>query len=389
MPFFVKRIAIFLLCASLVACEAKSAVESSQAPSHHRDDGYSNSDGSRVNKPLSELFRWWWSRKDLNLQALVAPERIKAAWEQMPKDWKSDQGHANTEPLGASGAQSLPRKDHDTQQLANEAQQRGNEIQWLGHATIALKIGDARILTDPHFSERASPFSWIGPKRLHPAPVPIADLGRIDYILISHNHYDHLDLPSLRQIAKQEGGPPLMLVPLGVDRWLRGEGFDRVLGLDWWQQSKQGSFQFHFVPAHHWSGRGLFDRNKTLWGGWVLEHPGFRFYFAGDTGWSDDVHAIAKRFAPFDLAAIPVGAYEPRWFMANQHINPHEAVRMHQALGQPLSLGIHWGTFQLTDEAYEDPIKDLIAAMKHESIALERFRLFVPGQKITIKPRTH
>lgn len=159
MPFFIKRIAIFLLCASLVACEAKSAVESGQAPSHHRDDGYSNSDGSRVNKPLSELFRWWWSRKDLDLQALVAPERIKAAWEQMPKDWKTDQGHADTSTSGARGAQASSGKGH--------------EVQWLGHATIALNIGDVRILTDPHFSERASPFSWIGPKRLHPAPLPI------------------------------------------------------------------------------------------------------------------------------------------------------------------------------------------------------------------------
>lgn len=180
-----------------------------------------------------------------------------------------------------------------------------------------------------------------------------------------------------------------MLVPLGVDSWLREEGFERVIGLDWWQQNKQGEFAFNFVPAHHWSGRGLFDRNKTLWGGWVLEHPKFRFYFAGDTGWSEDVIEIAKRFAPFDLAAIPVGAYEPRWFMATQHINPHEAVRMHQALGGPLSLGIHWGTFQLTDEAYEDPIKELIEALKHQAIPLDRFRLFVPGQKMTLEPSIH
>jgi L-ascorbate metabolism protein UlaG (beta-lactamase superfamily) len=121
----------------------------------------------------------------------------------------------------------------------------------------------------------------------------------------------------------------------------------------------------------------------------VVDHPSFRFFFAGDTGWSDDVHEITRRFAPFDLAAIPVGAYEPRWFMATQHINPHEAVRMYQALGKPLSLGIHWGTFQLTDEAYEDPMKDLIAAMKHEGIALDRFRLFVPGQTLRLVPRHH
>jgi N-acyl-phosphatidylethanolamine-hydrolysing phospholipase D len=377
MPFFFKLSVLLMFCAQLIACEANPASSGQlssnhRLPGHHRDDGFTNSDGSRVNKPLSELFRWWWSRKDLDLQALVAPDRIKAAWDQMPKAWRSD---VPAEKPSGNRAHAL----------ANQ----GHEVQWLGHATIFLRIGETRILTDPHFSERASPLSWIGPKRLHPVPVAVAELGRIDYIVISHNHYDHLDLPTLRQIAMQSGGPPLMLVPLGVDSWLREEGFERVIGLDWWQQNKQGEFAFNFVPAHHWSGRGLFDRNKTLWGGWVLEHPKFRFYFAGDTGWSEDVIEIAKRFAPFDLAAIPVGAYEPRWFMATQHINPHEAVRMHQALGGPLSLGIHWGTFQLTDEAYEDPIKELIEALKHQAIPLDRFRLFVPGQKMTLEPSIH
>ncbi|HAB47882.1 MAG TPA: MBL fold metallo-hydrolase, partial [Lautropia sp.] len=366
-PFFLKQSALLMLCLLLIACDADQtsglsgeARAAAQRPSHHRDDGFSNSDGSRVNKPLSELLRWWWSRQAIDLDALVAPDRIKAAWAQMPQAWQAEITNGSTETAG------LHR----------------HEVQWLGHATIVLRIGETRILTDPHFSERASPLSWIGPKRLHPVPLTIAELGRIDYVLISHNHYDHLDLPSLRQIAQQHGGPPVMLVPLGVDVWLKEAGFERVLGFDWWEQNRLGDFAFHFVPAHHWSGRGLWDRNKTLWGGWVVDHPSFRFFFAGDTGWSDDVHDIAKRFAPFDLAAIPVGAYEPRWFMANQHINPHEAVRMHQALGKPLSLGIHWGTFQLTDEAYEDPIKDLIAAMKHEAIALDRFRLFVPGQTL-------
>jgi L-ascorbate metabolism protein UlaG (beta-lactamase superfamily) len=209
-------------------------------------------------------------------------------------------------------------------------------------------------------------------------------MGRIDVVLISHNHYDHLDVITVRNLARQEGGSPRFLVPLGLDRWFREQTITNVQALDWWDSVEVGGARFHFVPAHHWSGRGLFDRNRTLWGGWVMLHPSLRFYFAGDTGWSQDFEAIARRFAPFDFAALPVGAYEPRWFMAAQHTNPLEAVRIHKAIGSPLSLGIHWGTFQLTDEPYEAPIEDLKAALRAEGIPLQRFRLFRPGQSMRL-----
>ena len=357
---------LLALALALGACAPMPVPDDRPRASHHLPDGYANSDGTRVNKPLSELLRWWWSRRDLDLDALVAPERIAAAWRALPDAWRAADAPWRLLPVAHAAAPEPPPR-----------------VLWLGHATLYLEVGGLRVLTDPHFSERASPVPWLGgPKRLHPVPEEARRLGRIDVVLISHNHYDHLDLPTVRELAGQPGGSPLFLVPLGVDAWMREQGIDNVKAFDWWQRHAVGEALFHFVPAHHWSGRGLWDRNRTLWGGWVLRHPALRLYFAGDTGWTDDIAEIGRRLGPFDLAALPVGAYEPRWFMAAQHVNPHEAVRLHQALGGPLSIGIHWGTFQLTDEPYEAPIEDLRAALREAGIAEERFRMLVPGQAI-------
>lgn len=362
-------------------------------PLHHRPDGFVNSDGSRVNKPLSELLTWWWQRRAIDLDALVDPQRIEAAWASMPEEWRTPQGGGEgPAPGDGSAAGALPTVGGAT----------AVEVSWLGHASVLLAFRGSgapaepgapstpsaavgfQVLCDPHFSERASPVAWAGPRRLHPVPDAVGRMGRIDVVLISHNHYDHLDATTVRNLARQEGGSPRFLVPLGLDRWFREQGITNVQALDWWDSVELGGARFHFVPAHHWSGRGVLDRNRTLWGGWVVLHPALRFYFAGDTGWSQDFEAIARRFAPFDLAALPVGAYEPRWFMAAQHTNPLEAVRIHKAIGSPLSLGIHWGTFQLTDEPYEAPIEDLKAALRAEGIPLQRFRLFLPGQSMRL-----
>lgn len=361
---------LIALALLLGACAPVAISGDRPLAAHHRADGFVNSDGTRVNKPLSELLRWWWSRRELDLDALVAPDRIAAAWRDMPVAWRSADAPWRLVPVAEGGAPApAPR------------------VAWFGHATLLIEVGGLRILTDPHFSERASPVpSLAGPRRLHPVPEEARRLGHVDVVLISHNHYDHLDLPTVRELARQPGGPPLFLVPLGVDAWMREQGIDSVKALDWWESHPLGQAAFHFVPAHHWSGRGLWDRNRTLWGGWVLRHPALRLYFAGDTGWTDDIAEIGRRLGPFDLAALPVGAYEPRWFMAAQHVNPHEAVRLHQALGSPLSVGIHWGTFQLTDEPYEAPIHDLRAALREAGIAEERFRMLVPGQSVGPAP---
>ncbi len=245
-------------------------------------------------------------------------------------------------------------------------------VTWIGHATALVQMGGVAILTDPIFSERASPVSFAGPKRAQPPGLALDQLPRVDAVVVSHNHYDHCDLPSLVALAKQRGGSPLFVVPLGLRALLVEAGIDRVVELDWWQSTKvegaSGPVEIVLVPVQHWSGRRLDDRMRTLWGGYAVFAPGGSFYFAGDTGYSPDFADARARFAPrlvdggFDLALLPIGAYEPRWFMKLSHMNPTEAVQASIDLGAKLTVGIHWGTFPLTDEALDQPPKDLDAA---------------------------
>ncbi len=259
-----------------------------------------------------------------------------------------------------------------------------NAVTWIGHATLLMQMGGLNILTDPQFSERASPLSWAGPKRWQPPGVALADLPHIDLVLVSHNHYDHLDLASVRALALQRQGPPLFFVPLGLKAWFEQNvpnTAGRVHELDWWDRREMPAAVVHFVPAQHWSQRTLRDRNQTLWGGWVVKQPDFVFYFAGDMGYSRDALDIGERFGGFDLAAIPVGAYEPRWFMRNQHVNPDEAVQVHKDVRAKQSLGVHWGTFNgITDEPLDQPISDLKAARKRHGLTNEDFFLLRHGE---------
>ena len=232
-------------------------------------------------------------------------------------------------------------------------------VTWVGHATVLLRVGGLSILTDPHFSERASPVSFAGPKRVVP-PVPaLEELPHIDAVVISHNHYDHLDQDTVAKLADQAGGSPRFFVPLGLKDWFARRGIYEVEELDWWQSREFRGLKIDFVPVQHWSKRTLTDDNQTLWGGWVIRHPELSFFFAGDTGYSKDFADIRARFGGFDLAAIPIGAYAPRWFMQIMHLDPAEAVRVHQDVNARQSLAIHWGTFQnLTDESlYEPPLR--------------------------------
>jgi L-ascorbate metabolism protein UlaG (beta-lactamase superfamily) len=253
-------------------------------------------------------------------------------------------------------------------------------LTWIGHATLLLQLNGINILTDPNFSERASPLSFVGPKRQVGLPLSIADLPHIDIVVISHNHYDHLDRDTVKQLNAQPGGAPQFFVPLGLKAWFNGEGIDNISELDWWDRRTERGLMIHSVPVQHWSARGPADRNKTLWCGWVIEAPNLRFFFAGDTGYSQDFRDIGRRFGGFDLAALPIGAYEPRWFMQTQHINPEEAVRIHQDLHARYSVGIHWGTFVLTDEPLDEPPKKLQQALAAARISPERFFVMQHGQ---------
>jgi L-ascorbate metabolism protein UlaG (beta-lactamase superfamily) len=259
-------------------------------------------------------------------------------------------------------------------------------LTWLGHASVLLQVGSYNILTDPNLSERASPVSFYGPKR-HAAPgLDFEQLPHIDLVLISHNHYDHLDVASIKRLAAQRGGPPMFVVPLGLEKWMRENGVGNVVELDWWDRIGKGSLDIFLVPVQHWSQRTLWDRNKTLWGGFYVRHRTLSFVFTGDTGYSQDFSDIKKRLGAPDFAAIPIGAYEPRWFMGKQHVDPAEAVKIHQDLGARHSLGVHWGVFELTDESLDEPPRALAAAREKAGLNPEQFFVLKLGETRRLSP---
>ena len=271
----------------------------------------------------------------------------------------------------------FPRAQNDPAWLkANRSQ---DSLTWVGHSTFLLQLGGLNLLTDPHFTGRASPFSFAGPARLAPPGLGFADLPAIDLVLVSHNHYDHLDEQSVRRIARDHA-QARFVVPLGLAAWFRARGVSRVTELDWWQSAELGAARVSAVPVQHFSGRGLHDRDATLWCGFVVELAGRRIFFAGDTGYSRDFADIAARFPPMDLSLLPIGAYDPRWFMGPVHVDPAEAVRIHQDLRSRLSVAMHWGTFRLTAEPLDEPPQLLARALQAAGIAPERFVVFRHGE---------
>ena len=253
-------------------------------------------------------------------------------------------------------------------------------VTWIGHATVLLQVAGVNLLVDPVWSDRASPLPFVGPKRWVPPAIALADLPHIDVVLVTHNHYDHLDDATVRALAAQPGGPPRFYVPLGVDAWFAARNLPVQATMDWWDRREDAGLDIHFVPAQHWSARSLIDRNETLWGGFVVEAQGFRFIATGDTGDSQDYRDIAARFGSFDLAAIPIGGYAPRWFMAPQHVDPDEAVAIHRDLNARHSLGVHWGTFVLTDEPLDEPPQRTRAAALAAGLAADEFWVFRHGE---------
>ncbi len=258
------------------------------------------------------------------------------------------------------------------------AAQRGEILVTLvGHSTVLVQVEGCNMLTDPMFSMRASPVSFMGPQRARAPGIAFDDLPRIDLVLLSHNHYDHLDLPTLRRL--RDRGPPLILTGLGNGDLLERHGIGTVIELDWWQAHRPAKdIEVTYVPAQHWSSRTPFDRRRALWGGHMVETAAGRLFFAGDTGYGAHLAEIGRVFKP-DIALLPIGAYEPRWFMSAQHMDPADAVRAHRDLGASLSLGIHWGTFQLTDEAIDAPLQALVEARRGAGIPDDAFLAPEPG----------
>jgi L-ascorbate metabolism protein UlaG (beta-lactamase superfamily) len=228
-------------------------------------------------------------------------------------------------------------------------------VTWVGHATFVLEIGGLTVLTDPVFSRR---IPGVRP-RITPPGVPWEALPRIDAVAISHNHYDHLDAPTISRLSRDTP----ILVPAMLGSWFRRRSFRDVTELDWFESRTIGPVRFDFVPAHHWSRRGLYDTCRTLWGGWVLTvQGGPKIYFAGDTGYGSRFAEIAQRHPAIDLALMPVGAYEPNWFMRNVHMNPDEAVRACDDVGARRMATMHWGTFVLSAEPLLAPVEEATKA---------------------------
>jgi L-ascorbate metabolism protein UlaG (beta-lactamase superfamily) len=272
-----------------------------------------------------------------------------------------------------------PRFVADVEQSKPPSFVEGNELRitLINHSTLLLQQSGSHILTDPIWSERASPFTWAGPRRRRKPGVRWEDLPRIDTVLLSHNHYDHLDLATLRRLADR--GESQFVVPAGVARLLRSQNIGPVHELDWGESLQLARSTIHSVPALHFSARGIFDRNRTLWCGYVIEAADRMVYYAGDTAFGNHFAEIRERFGAPRLALLPIGAYEPRWFMSSVHMDPEDAVRAHRILGAGTSIAIHHGTFQLADESLDTPRKRLEECSPGDS-----FRVLNNGQSVTL-----
>jgi len=334
--------------------------------SHHTSHGFRNNYVASVTKSFAELLRWQIQR----LRAGLPPAPLVPT----------------------------PSQAADLEFIHRNAQVREMTpaVTWIGHATALIQASGLNVLTDPIFSQRASPVRFAGPKRAHPPGLRLDLLPHIDVVVISHNHYDHLDRDSVSALSRQSGGSPLFITPLGLKPWFRELGIENVKELDWWQSHRHRGVDFHCTPAQHWSGRGLRDRNRTLWCAWAVLGKDFHWFFSGDTGYSQDFADTRRYFAErqspdqgggFDMALIAVGACLPRWFMSMQHVDLAEAFQVHLDLGAKRSIGVHWGTFSLADEPLDQPIHELEAARKIKGVAETEFFILPIGATRQISPR--
>ena len=248
-------------------------------------------------------------------------------------------------------------------------------VTFIGHDTFLLRTATRVFLTDPVFTSHAGPFGRLGPRRIRPPAIAVPDLPRVDVVLLSHNHYDHLQPSSLAALDAE------VVTTLGVGRYLPRRP---LAELDWWQSVDVGGARITVVPAQHFSARSPWDKNRTLWCGFVVEVDGVTFYFAADSGYTPQFAEIGARFPAIDVALLPIGAYEPRWFMQPMHMNPDEAVRAHLDLDARHSIAMHFGTFQLTDEAIDEPLRALDRARFRHGVSVEAFRVLDFGETCVI-----
>ncbi len=328
-------------------------------PAHHVEGGFSNPYLPPDHKPGVGRYLWMRLTDDIPYS-----------------DWE---GKGYLVPQVSLSVDSLKSPDPDVIQVS-----------WLGHSTFLIQSMGLNIITDPVFSERCSPVSWAGPKRILPPAVDIASLPPIDYVIISHSHYDHLDVDSIEQLP----GIPHFFVPLGLKQWFSEAGVSdqRVSEFDWWdgEVKEEGKLWVQATPGQHFSGRSPFDFNETLWASWMLTLGDVKVWFAGDTGYNPyQFKAIGEQLGPVDLALIPIGAYSPRWFMKPQHVNPEEAVKIAQDVKAKKSIGMHWGTFQLSAEDVLDPVEALTKAKRELGMEDDAFTTMALGEQIHIPLRAN
>ena len=286
--------------------------------SHHTPRGFQNPQPLHI--PLMRVAKWLherWTSKSSRLP--------KGGYDQFIQDWmvKADFSHS------------------------------GDYVNWLGHCSLYFNLDNIGLLTDPVFSDRASFLNWVGPMRQTPAPIRIEEIPTLQYVLISHEHYDHLDYATITQL-NQHFPNLTFIVPLGLERWFHKKGITQVIALDWWDQHIiNDDLIITATPAQHWSNRHPFARNRNLWCGYMITHKNKNHYFAGDTAYAENLLEIGERFE-IDYGYMPIGCYAPEWFMGYQHISPKDSVRLHHELGIQQSIGVHWGVFELGDERFDD-----------------------------------
>ena len=303
---------------------------------------YKNTNGEEIDKSIKDLIRWQRNQKKPILSSI-----------DLSDEWK-----------------------------LVDFEKSNNFMIWIGHSTFLIKKNNLVILTDPVFSERASPFKRLGPKRLIPPAISLNELPKIDVVTISHNHYDHLDIRSLKKLSKLN--PNLIfLIPKGDIDIFNKKNIDNVKEFVWWEEILIDNFIFTFTPVQHWSARGLFDRNESLWGGWFIKSNDYSLYHAGDTGYSNDFIETQKRLGSPKYAFLPIGAYDPEWFMAASHVNPEDSIRIMKDLGAEFSFGMHWGTFTLTAEDTLEPPQRLKEALSNDK--LDNFITLKPGEVVYLQ----
>lgn len=314
------------------------------APPHHRERGFAN-----TNPDYAPASRWVRTRFFL--------ARI----------WSS-----TFSPRTAD----FPRVTNDGATLRANASEP--TVTWVGHATLLVQLDGVNLLTDPQWSPRASPFRFAGPRRVTPPGLRFEDLPPIHLVLISHDHYDHLDVDTVRHLHAAHR--PRFLVPLGLKAWFADLGIADVEELDWWQSRPQRGLTVTALPAQHFSGRTLWDRNRRLWSGWAVAGRDRRFFFAGDTAYYDVFKEIGARLGPFDLAAVPIGAYLPPTIMKAAHTTPEEAVQVLEDVRGRALIPIHWGTFDLADEPLDEPPRRLQAEAQRRGLGPERVWVLKHGE---------